>query len=283
MALGPARYREMAVNLAASLKVMDPSRPVCLVHDAGATVSSIERRFFDDMVEMTADERYPHVMNKIRLFGLSPYGSTMFVDADCLLVKRDVDHYWKAATTRPFSITGERRCTGEWKGVRIEHVLHEVGAPYLIQMNAGVFHFDSSPEAASFFTGLERFYLDNMRKLDIANYRGPRSQSFELYLGLFMGQRNMDCDNVANVGANSWMVSTWRALWCHFEPRSGVSIIYKGNNHLIGVPFLPGRVDRLSPTFAHFIGLKPRGAYQRLARQFREACLCSTRGGNDHQ
>jgi hypothetical protein len=38
LAVGPTRYLDMAVNLAASLKVMDPGRPVCLVHDPGATI-----------------------------------------------------------------------------------------------------------------------------------------------------------------------------------------------------------------------------------------------------
>jgi len=269
LAMGPARYREMAANLAASIRVMDPGRPVCLVHDAGVTLDAGTRALFDHAVPLESDPRYPHVMNKIRLFDLSPYASTMFVDADCLLVKHDVDHYWRAASTRPFSITGGKRRTGEWKGVRIEEVLRQEGAPYLVQMNAGIFHFDDSRAAGDFFRDLGAYYLSRMDRLNITNYKGPRSQSFELYLGLFMGLRGMDSDNVGNTGGNSWMVSSWRALHCAFDPLRGHSAIYKGDGHVMGLPFLPTRVVKLSPTFAHFIGLKPRRVYDRLARQFR--------------
>ncbi len=218
LATGPVQYIEMAANLAASLKVMDPKRPVCLAHDAGAVLPEPARALFDDMVALPKDERYPHVMNKIRLFSASPYEQTMFVDADCLLVKNDIDYWWLHAGTRPFSITGGKDTKGEWKGVRIEDIIRQEGAEYLIKMNAGVFQFDKSHEAGLFFEGLERYYIDRMNKLNITNYKGKNSQSFELYLGLWMGKMGMDCHNVENYGINSWMVSTWRAIYCDFTP-----------------------------------------------------------------
>jgi hypothetical protein len=196
----------------------------------------------------------------------------MFVDADCLLVKRDIDHYWQAAATRPFSITGGKRTSGEWKGIQIEDVLQQEGAPYLIQMNAGVFYFDKSAGARQFFNELEAFYLDRMERLNITNYKGPQSQSFELYLGIFMGLKGMDSDNVENTDGNSWMVSTWRAFYCDFDTE-GKSVIYKAGGFVLGLPFLPSTVTKLSPTIAHFIGLKPRRVYERVARQFREQAL----------
>jgi len=272
LAMGPSRYLDMAINLAASIRVIDPGRPVCLVHDVGGVIPAEARGFFDDFVELANDPRYPHVMNKIRLFELSPYQGTMFVDADCLLVKRGIDHYWQAAATRPFSITGGKRTSGEWKGIQIEDVLQQEGAPYLIQMNAGVFYFDKSAGARQFFNELETFYLDRMERLNITNYKGPQSQSFELYLGIFMGLKGMDSDNVDNTDGNSWMVSTWRAFYCDFDTE-GKSVIYKAGGFVLGLPFLPSTVTKLSPTIAHFIGLKPRRVYERVARQFREQAL----------
>lgn len=272
LALGPTRYLDMAINLAASIRVIDPGRPICLVHDVGATIPAEARGFFDDFVELVGDQRYPHVMNKIRLFELSPYAGTMFVDADCLLVKPDIDHYWTAAATRPFSITGGKRTSGEWKGIQIEDVLKQEGADYLIQMNAGVFYFDKSAAAHEFFQGLEQYYLDRMERLNITNYKGPQSQSFELYLGIFMGLKGMDSENIPNIDGNSWMVSTWRAAYCDFNT-NGRSVIYKLGGYLFDLPFLPSSVTRLSPTFAHFIGLKPRRVYDRVARQFRALAL----------
>lgn len=273
LATGPLPYLEMATNLAASLRVMDPKRRVCLVHDEGAALPDDTRRLFSDFAPLSPDSRYPPVMNKLRLFDLSPFARTMYVDADCLLVKRDVDTQWEKGMTRPFSITGEMATTGIWHGVRIEDVLRQESAPYLIRMNAGVFQFDASPLATAFFAGLNRYYLDRRQHLNISLYRGQRTQTDELYLGLWMGLNGMDTANMANQGGNSWMVSTWRALWCDFQLEQGRSFILKGDRHLFGMPFLPRRIVPLSPTFAHFIGLKPRGLYARLAWRFRELAL----------
>jgi hypothetical protein len=269
----------MAANLAASVKVMDPGRRICVVCDEGVTIAPDLRVFFDDAVELPPDPLYPHVMNKLRLFDVSPYDETMFVDADCLLVKTDVDRYWQAARTRPFSITGGKRESGEWKGVCIEEVLQQEGSKYLIQMNAGVFYFDKSAAAKEFFRGLNEFYLRRSEVLNISIYRGKKTQTDELYLGVFMGMMNMDCENVENLGENSWMVSTWRSVHCSFDPLRGRSVIYKANDFLFGLPFLPTRITRLSPTFAHFIGLKPRRVYSRLARTFRS--MASAQGSAD--
>ena len=128
----------------------------------------------------------------------------------------------------------------------------------------------STPTGERVAPGLERYYLDRMDALGITNYRGPRSHSFEFVLGLYMGLQRMDCENVPNVGANSWMVSTWRAIRCDIEPETKRCIIWKGANHLFGLPFLPMRIDRLSPTFPHFVGLKPTRLYNRLAAFYRQ-------------
>jgi hypothetical protein len=273
LATGAAPYIEMATNLAASLRVMDPRRGVCLVHDEGAELPAEARLLFTDFAPLPADPLYPPLMNKLRLYNLSPYARTMYVDADCLLVKRDVDLQWERASSRPFSITGDKATNGTWHGVRIEDVLRQEGAPYLIRMNSGVFHFDASPAATAFFEGLHRFYLARRNHLNIAIYRGKRTQMDELYLGVWMGLNGMDTANMSNIGGNSWMVSTWRALWCDIRPETGRSLILKGDRHLFGMPFLPRRAVPLSPTFAHFIGLKPHGLYERLARHFRALAL----------
>ena len=102
LALGPRKYLEMAANLAASLKVMDPRRQVAVVHDAGVSVPRDLAQYFDFRLELPPDPLYPDVMNKLRLFGVSPFEQTMFIDADCLLVKMDVDHYWHKATKNSF-------------------------------------------------------------------------------------------------------------------------------------------------------------------------------------
>ena len=146
LATGPARYIAMARSLAASIRVMDTSaRRICLVHDENFRPAPGDTRYFDDYAVLENDPLYPGFMNKIRLFPTSPYRRTMFVDADCLLVKPDISTYWTMAAAMPFAITGGRRTSGEWKGADVAQLLAQEGAPYLVQMNSGVFCFDNSP------------------------------------------------------------------------------------------------------------------------------------------
>lgn len=82
LATGSARYVEMARNLAASLRVMDSTRRVCLVHDDSHVHALGDHAFFDDYAVLKNDPLYPSFMNKIHLYAASPYGRAMFVDAD---------------------------------------------------------------------------------------------------------------------------------------------------------------------------------------------------------
>jgi hypothetical protein len=264
LALGPSKYLDMAINLAASIKVMDPTRRICLVHDGNVTADTAQLRYFDDTAIMPLDPDYPGFMCKIRVFDASPYEETMFVDADCLMVKTDIDRYWQSACTRFFSITGGPRTSGEWKGADIATLLSQEGAPYLIQMNSGVFYFDKSPESKAFFGGLNAYYMARRHLLGVGLHRGKPAQTDEIYIGLYMGLSGMGAANMARVDQNSWMVSTWRGIMIRFD--AGRSVIYKPRGNPLN-PFAGW--DRLSPTFAHFVSLKPHRLYWRLSRQFR--------------
>jgi hypothetical protein len=270
LATGPAKYLDMARNLAASIRIMDGRRPICLVHDEAYRETEGDRRYFDHYAVLANDPVYPGFMNKIRLFPTSPYSRTMFVDADCLMLKRDIEAYWAAARPMPFAITGGRRTRGEWKGADVAQLLQQEGAPYLVQMNSGVFCFDNSPAAATFFAGLNDFYLRRKDHLGVGLHRGKPAQTDEIYIGLWMGLNGLDsCD--ARDGENSWMVSTWRAFGLRLDPVRGSAVMRKPKRSTFGIPNPLGGWDRLSPTFVHFVGLKPVRQYQRLAAHFRNA------------
>lgn len=281
LATGDRKYLEMAANFAASIKVMDPKRRVCLVHDFADALDPALAAFFDDLVPIPRDARYPHVMNKIRLFEASPYDQTMFVDADCLLMKHDVDRYWAHAAQHFFCITGTPERRGEWKGIMIEDVLRKRGIDYMIVMNAGVFYFDHSEASRTFFSEFKSFYIEEIETLAISNYKGKGSHSFELYLGIFLGMKDMRHILMPNFGNNSWMVTTWRIAFCRFDIAAGRSEIYKLSDFLFGIPILPTKIVRLSPTFPHFVGLKPKRTYARLAAEFRRLAAARAKHPED--
>ncbi len=260
MAFGPNRYTDMAVNLAASIRIKDPTRRICLVSDRAPQPRVAA--CFDDVVRMPPDPRYPHLMAKLRSFELSPYRQTMFVDADCLMVKADADQLWARATQRPFSITGEKRSEGRWKGLDIAAMRATVGAPYVVQMNSGVFTFDRSAAAERFFALVNHLYLTRSDAFADAHLWGGTGQTTEPYLGLAMGLLGMGTENMANIGPNSWSVSTWRTVHC---TRGG--LVMKADRFLFDKSYLPTRLALLLPTFLHFVGLKPRALYDRMVRE----------------
>jgi len=272
LATGPAKYIEMARNLAASIRVMDPARRICLVHDEHAVLAVADAKYFDDQAVLPDDPVYPGFMNKIRLYPTSPYRRTMFVDADCLMVKRDVDRWWRAAEGLPFAIGGNPQRHGEWKGADVAQLLRQEGAPYLVQMNSGVFCFDDSPQARDFFTGLNDFYLRRKDFLCVGLHRGAPAQTDEIYIGLWMGLNNMlgACRNSREQGQDmSWMVSTWRGFGIRMDPARDIARLRKPRRSTMGIPNPLGGWDLLSPTVLHCIGLKPAPLYRRLAAYFR--------------
>jgi hypothetical protein len=267
LATGPVEYADMARNLAASLRVMDPARSICLVHDQAFAPTGQDTQLFDHFSLLSEDPRFAGVMNKLRLFPASPYERTMYVDADCLLIKSDIDVYWDMARAHPFAITGAKRTQGKWKGVDVAELLRQERAPYLVQMNAGVFCFDKSAAAADLFAGLNDFYLRRMDHLGVGLHHGKQTQNDEIYIGLWMGLNGLEgCGG--GFGGNTWMASTWGAFGMTLKPERGVSVIRKLNRSILGRPNPIGGWARLSPSFVHFIRLRPRRKYNRLAAYF---------------
>ncbi len=272
LATGDVRYLEMARNLAASIRVMDGTRRICLVHDENYGGDISDKRLFDDYAILEDNPIYPGFMNKIRLFSASPYTRSMFVDADCLLLKRDINNYWNAARPSPFSITGGRCETGEWKGVNVEALLQQEGASHLFKVCSGVFCFDKSAIAMGFFAGLNNFYLRRMGHLGIGLHRGKPAQTDEIYIGLWMGLTGIgNC--IDNIGENSWSVSTWRAFWLSLDPALGKAILRKPKRSIAGIPNPLTGWDRLSPSFVHFVGLRPHGPYKRMSAYFKAKAM----------
>jgi hypothetical protein len=268
LATGPARYVEMARNLAASIRHHDKNRPICLVHDENAALDHRDAWFFDHYSVLRNDPLYPGFMNKIRLFPTSPYGRAMFVDADCLMVKGDIETYWQSSRQQAFAITGRRRTQGEWKGADVAQLLRQEQAPYLVQMNSGVFTFDRSEAASRFFAGLNDFYLRRKDFLGIGLHRGKPAQTDEIYIGLWMGLNGLDsCTGEA--GMNRWMNSTWRAFGITLDLGRGVSLLRKPVRSTFGIPNPLLGWEQLSPTLMHFVGLKPANLYKRAAQHFR--------------
>lgn len=269
LATGPEKYTEMARNAAASIRIMDGTRDVCLVHDEAHAERDGDDRLFQHKACMPTDTLYPHVMNKIRLFDYSPFQQTMFVDADCLLMKRDVQRWWNDCATEPVNFVGRKSTEGEWKGIDVATIIKQESAPYLVQINSGTFCFDDSAASRDFFHGLNDYYRTRHEALLITSHRGVLDQTDELYIALWLGLNGLGASK-HRYGHDSWSNSTWGSFGFRFNPARNVSRFYKPTRYTMGIPNPLLGFEKLSPSFAHFVGLKPRTHYQRLAAYFRE-------------
>lgn len=279
VALDFDRYADMAVNLACSIRHFDKVRPICLVHNTKVTLSETAKNVFTHFICLEPREGYLGCMNKIRLDEVSPFDETMYIDADCLLVKSDIDWHWGRMSENYFSMTGEKRYAGRWNNLDIDKVRQIFSISHIIQMNSGVFYFRKGPDATCFFSRLRELYHNHKDLL--SNIHQGRSGQYadEPFFGVAMGEFGIDpLGVVPNHG--SLMVTTWRARNCIFRPEQEISRIDKPRTYWFGIRHLPRHWVRHSPTIAHFIGLKPRAVYEKTADYFREQFHSSViRGG----
>ena len=66
----------MAVNLALSIRLSDPARPICLIHDDAVDITDDVRDAFDAVL-LPTDPLYVGVANKIRIYDVSLFQGTM--------------------------------------------------------------------------------------------------------------------------------------------------------------------------------------------------------------
>jgi hypothetical protein len=268
IALGFDRYVEMAINLASSLRHFDKTRPICLVHDGKVNIPEEAKTLFTHFAELDTRDDYVGCMNKIRLDEVSPFEETMYIDADCLLVKDDIDRHWKTLGRNYFGMTGEKRYSGRWNNLHIDSVRRRFSIPHVVQMNSGVFYFRRSAESSRFFARLRTLYRDHRDELSNI-HQGRRNQyADEPFFGVAMAEFGIE-PLQSDPGQGSLMVTTWRARNCGFQPDVQYSRIDKPSAYWLGIPLLPRQWVRHSPTIAHFISLKPRPVYDKAVEYFR--------------
>jgi hypothetical protein len=206
-------------------------------------------------------------MNKIRLYEATPFDETMYIDADSLLVKGDIDRHWKRLQDSYFNMTGQKRTSGIWNTLDFGKICQAFSIPYVVQMNSGVFYFIRDPRTERLFARLQELYRDHCQLL--SNIHKGRTEQYadEPIFGTAMGEFGIEPLQGAP-GEGSWMVTTWRARNCRFDPLTQFSRIDKPQRYWFNVSLLPREWVVHSPTIAHFIGLKPARVYRALVNFF---------------
>lgn len=264
------KYVELAVNLAMSVRIVDPERPICLVHDGQVRLPLDADKYSDDFVLMEHDPTYVGVMNKILLHHHSPYDRTMFVDADCIMVRNTVNAYWNVFAGSGFSVLGNKLTGGSWGGHDVAQTLRRFGAPFLVSMNSGVFYYERGQVAQRFFALTDDLYRKHACHISSIHQERKDQYANEPILGLAMGLMEMEPQKIIP-GCGSLMVTTWRGRRCRFDLARRESRIEKPRGFLMNLPFRPLATGWVvhHPIFAHFVGVKPAALYRDLVDQVR--------------
>lgn len=252
IATGPERYLDLAAACAASLRIFDGTRPIQLVTDRTEEQFAAFRHhaLFDDVTTVAADSMAGPII-KLWAYDCAIYDETMFVDADCLLLKRDIDRYW-AVLSADYEATlpGHWREAGPWYDMDIADMCALTGIPRLVQMNSGTIFFKRGETGRKLFdTALELFErFGNFT----GHLHGGLGAPDEPYLGLAMGALGLDPHPMRDDDCNSWMTATMNSLEVHADAVSGE-------------PKLVKRHRVLSPSLCHFTNLFPRDVYHRVS------------------
>jgi hypothetical protein len=241
MAYGSERYFRQARDLAVSIRVCDNTRPVCLLHDGNAPeevrrVFHLERKVRFDL---------GGYLNKLYLYDFSPFNRTMYIDTDCLMVKRDIETWWTLLKDKCFSVTGEKKTKGSWgEWPDISKVCDKYRIPYVVTMNSGVIYVRKSATSRKLFdTALG---LVN-EKENGASWFVPAVSGYndEPILAISMGTHGISPVSGKSVDGvtNTLQTSTIRSAEWDFSIEKGTCMFRKGKK-------------KVSPTILHLCGYR---------------------------
>jgi len=245
IATGSKKYFDLAVNCALSIKAFDKCRKIQLLTDAPNDSEWLANcRSFDHITHIRVSEGFEGPASKLHMNKYSIFDETMFVDADCLLL-RNPDYLWASLKGRVVAIPGNMRTSGAWYGTTIDKMMRAFGVPKIAQINSGVCYFEKSDKSDEFFN-IARQLLEECDDLRFEHRNGPPD---EPYIGAAFGKTGLSPTPISD----AWMISTVRAV---------ESFIV---DFPLGYSFRKGEY-RYSPTFAHFVGLEPKEDYSRLVK-----------------
>lgn len=102
IATGHPNYIRMAFNLAFSIKFKSPDCNITIAHSEGLGqhLNDSHKQFIDQFVEVpkeyyTYQDKIEHPMVKTRMYDLSPYDQTLYLDADTIwFQERSIDNWF---------------------------------------------------------------------------------------------------------------------------------------------------------------------------------------------
>lgn len=253
IAAGAERYLALAAACAASLRLFDGTRPVQLVTDRPAAGLAARLRGLFDVVTLLPAGGLAGPVVKLLAYDCAVFDETMFVDADCLLLKRDIDRWWASLSAGyEVAVPGGWMQAGDWYGMDIADMCALAGTSRLVQMNSGALFFRRGPVAERMFATALALHA-RLGNFTGHLHRGTGAPD-EPYFALAMGLLGLEPHPLRDGAGNSWMTATMNSLEVRIDTAAGTTALVK-------------RHRTVSPSLCHFTGLYPRPLYDRLAAE----------------
>lgn len=269
LACGSRKYLDLAINLAASIRRWDSSRPICLVHDEYLPLTEQDRRLFDHCVLMESHPEFAGCANKLRLFDFSPYEKSFYIDSDCLVVKDDMDRHWRKFAGSGFNVAGGKSTSGHWYNFSIAEACARLNLKYIVQMNSGVIYFTREGGKPVFDEAL-RLYHEARDIVGSTHQKRADQLADEPFFGAAMGKLEIEPVSY-NPEEGSIMITTLYARRLEVDLNRGTSRIEKPAGFYVLNRLFAKSWVKHSPTIVHFIALKPKKTYASLVSQLSRA------------
>ncbi|MEZ5825798.1 MAG: hypothetical protein R3C97_13980 [Geminicoccaceae bacterium] len=269
-AFGSRKFFEMAVNLALSVRLNDPDRPVCLVHNASEEVPDDIARAFDSLTTFPdgAETVYAGTALKLLIDQVTPYRETFFVDSDCMILKKDMDRHWQKFGQSDFMICGEKRTRGHISSLDVQTMMKVANVDHIVDMNSGVIFLRSSPASTRLFETARELY--RTRRETFTEIRARRGDGIgdQPFFGAAMAACGIDPISY-EPGEGSLMVTTYRARNVDFDLDEPRSFLEKPTGFRMLNRFWAKSWVRHDTTIGHFVAGKPKRVYQTMSDRLR--------------
>ena len=269
LATGSLLYFDAAVNLALSVRLNDPKRPISLLCDDASKLSPEFREYFDQLIELPQHDTYSGCGDKIRMPLFSPYDETIFIDSDCFVAKPDMDRHWEKMSASFFGMPGGKITSGSWYGKTIESMMASENVPYIVQMNSGVFYFKRTEALEQLVDQAMKIAEAEFSEVQIS-HRGVTEQlADEPIWGVLMAR--LAIEPVAyQASEGSISVSTYLAKNIKLNILTGLCQMKKSKGFYFLGRFLSKGWVQHSPSVPHFVAFGPKDQYRTAAVALRK-------------
>jgi len=265
IAFDDRRYLDIAVNLALSVRRND-SRPISVLVNPAVAVDPIYVPLFDKVITVPDDPAIRGAMNKARLFDLTPYDRTIYVDADCLMFNPRAEFFWRKYRGHPFAVEGHRQSTGPVFACSLGQkdaatLCRLLDIPFISVFNAGVIYFERTPASKAVFDKALALYRGPHRDAISYRYKHEGEYADEPFFGTALA--SLGITPFEPPPLNRLQVTTPNLIECALD-------MDLGDLRVVKQP-AGGKAELWSGVICHFCGLSPMEIYFDLSDKLRKS------------